>query len=170
MPGARGHQLRRRCADDPQHAVGDQLERGRASDAADEVHLAQPLQHGPRRLQIVDPLGARQDDQRSAIDGWNAAHHRRLDELRALPRGGAGQFLPDGRTGGAHLHQGLSRRGLQNAGWTEVDLAHRLRAGHAADRDLGAADGIGGRAGDAPHVQGLGLALLPIPDRPTPGR
>src|SRR5436305_1892746 len=77
---------------------------------------------------------------------------------------GVGQLLSDRGTGGAHLHQGLPRRGHENAGRPEVDVVHGLRAGHHADRDVGVANSIGWRLRGRPHVQCLGLALVAVPD------
>src|SRR5260370_24356522 len=79
-----GHQLGGPRAHNTQVAVGNQLERGRTSDVADVMHLTELLQDRPYRLQVLDQCRTRQDDQRPAVDGWNAADHGDLDQLRSF--------------------------------------------------------------------------------------
>ena len=165
MQCACGHQLGGPGADDGQEAVGHELERGRASQVADVLDLAELLEDRPRRLQILDSRRAREDDQRSAVDGRNAAHHRRLDQLRAVLPGGGCELLHDARPGRAHLDDGLPGRGFENAARSEIDLPHGRRAGNHRDHHLRLPRSRGRRIGDEPDAHRFGLAPRPVPDR-----
>src|SRR5712692_3885382 len=162
---SRCEQLGGSRAGDGEHRVRDELQPGRAPEAADVMNLAETLQDGPGLREIV-LRAAHEHGERPALDGGDAADDRRLEQAQPPCPGLLAELLDALRSGGAHVdEEGRFARCLESPARSEVHLANGARVRQAANGDIGVADRHGRRRRHASDAQRLGLRGRSVPHR-----